>query len=200
MNEKIHLFPTEKILQKEEKEKLLKQRGIVIWFTGLSGSGKTTIAVALEKILNEKNFLTQVLDGDNIRSGINSGLTFSESDRTENIRRIAEVAKLFKNCGIITLCCFVSPTNELRLLAKNIIGENDFVQVFVNTSLEECEKRDVKGLYEKARKGEVANFTGISAAFEIPENPELMVSTLNKSATDCANELFLNIIEKIKYE
>ncbi|MBL0328182.1 MAG: adenylyl-sulfate kinase [Bacteroidetes bacterium] len=167
------IFPTDKILQRADKERLLNQKGIAIWFTGLSGSGKTTIAIALEKELSEKGLLTQILDGDNVRTGINNNLGFSDADRTENIRRIAEVTKLFVNCGVITICCFVSPTEEIRAVAKNIIGKDDFVEVFVNTSLEVCEKRDIKGLYAKARKGEIKDFTGISAPFEKPKNPAI---------------------------
>lgn len=168
-----NIFPTNLILNRSDKERLLKQKGIAIWFTGLSGSGKTTIAIALEKALHERGLLTQVLDGDNIRAGINNNLGFSESDRTENIRRISEVTKLFVNSGVITICCFVSPTEEIRKLAKSIIGEADFFEVFVNTPLEVCEKRDVKGLYAKARKGEIKDFTGISAPFESPQDPSL---------------------------
>ena len=168
-----NIFPTDKILQRADKEQLLKQKGIAIWFTGLSGSGKTTIAIALEKKLYEKGLLTQILDGDNIRTGINNNLGFSDADRIENIRRIAEITKLFVNSGIIAICCFVSPTEEIRTIAKNIIGKDDFVEVFVNTPLEICEKRDVKGLYAKARKGEIKDFTGINAPFEAPVNPAI---------------------------
>ena len=168
-----NIFPTDKILQRADKEQLLEQKGIAIWFTGLSGSGKTTIAIALEKELLAKGLLTQILDGDNIRTGINNNLGFSDVDRIENIRRIAEITKLFVNCGLITICCFVSPTEEIRTIAKNIIGKADFVEIFVNTSLEVCEKRDVKGLYAKARKGEIKDFTGITAPFEAPINPEI---------------------------
>lgn len=176
-----NIFPTDKILQRADKERLLKQKGIVIWMTGLSGSGKTTIAVALEQELNKKGLLTQVLDGDNIRTGINNNLGFSEADRAENIRRIAEVAKLFMNCGVITICCFVSPTREIRAEAKSIIGEKDFVEVYINTPLEICEQRDVKGLYAKARKGEIKDFTGITAPFEAPENAEIELRTNEQS-------------------
>ncbi|MBN8696534.1 MAG: adenylyl-sulfate kinase [Bacteroidetes bacterium] len=189
-----NIFPTNGILERASKELLLGQKGICIWFTGLSGSGKTTIAIELEKQLNLKGLLTQVLDGDNIRTGINSNLGFSDEDRIENIRRIAEVTKLFVNCGIITICCFVSPTNEIRAIAKQIIGEKDFVEVFVNTPLEICEKRDVKGLYAKARKGEVKDFTGISAPFEAPLSPEMELNTANLSAVESARL----IIEKLK--
>jgi len=178
------IFPTDKILQRSDKENLLGQKGICIWFTGLSGSGKTTIAIALEKELNSRGKLTQILDGDNIRAGINNNLGFSDSDRTENIRRIAEVAKLFVNCGVVTICCFVSPTEEIRALAKSIIGENDFLELFVNTPFDVCEKRDVKGLYAKARKGEIKNFTGISAPFEAPKNATIELDTSKLSVEE----------------
>lgn len=189
-----NIFPTNGILKRASKEVLLGQKGICIWFTGLSGSGKTTIAIELEKQLNLKGLLTQVLDGDNIRTGINSNLGFNDEDRIENIRRIAEVTKLFVNCGVITICCFVSPTNEIRAIAKQIIGEKDFVEVFVNTPLEICEKRDVKGLYAKARKGEVKDFTGISAPFEVPLSPGIELNTADLSAVESARL----IIEKLK--
>jgi len=188
-----NIFPTDKILQRADKEELLKQKGIAIWFTGLSGSGKTTIAIALEKELQAKGLLTQILDGDNIRTGINNNLGFSDTDRIENIRRIAEITKLFVNCGVITICCFVSPTEEIRTIAKNIIGKADFVEIFVNTSLEVCEKRDVKGLYAKARKGEINDFTGITAPFEAPKNPAIEL-------TDALSieESVKKILDKIK--
>jgi len=190
-----NIFPTDKILQRADKEKLLKQQGKVIWFTGLSGSGKTTIAIALENELNKKGLLTQILDGDNIRTGINNNLGFSDVDRTENIRRIAEVTKLFVNCGVITICCFVSPTEDIRDIARTIIGKNDFVEVFVNTSLEICEQRDVKGLYAKARKGEIKDFTGITAPFEAPKNPTVEVKTNELSIEDSVKKI-LNFIVK----
>jgi len=188
-----NLFPTDKILQRADKERLLKQKGIAIWFTGLSGSGKTTIAIALEKELHKKGMLTQILDGDNIRTGINNNLGFSDTDRIENIRRIAEATKLFVNCGVITICCFVSPTEEIRNNARKIIGATDFIEVFVNTPLEICEKRDVKGLYAKARKGEIKDFTGINAPFEAPANPEIEL-------TDALSieESVKKILDKIK--
>lgn len=187
------IFPTDKILLRADKEKMLKQRGIAIWMTGLSGSGKTTIAIALEQELHKKGLLTQVLDGDNIRTGINNNLGFSDIDRTENIRRIAEVTKLFVNCGIITICCFVSPTEEIRNIAKTIIGQTDFIEVFVNTPLEICEQRDVKGLYARARKGEVKDFTGISAPFEASINPNVEVKTNEMSVEESVKK----ILEKI---
>ncbi len=183
------------ILQREEKEKLLTQKGIAIWMTGLSGSGKTTIGIALEKELHSKGLLTQILDGDIIREGINKGLGFSNEERKENIRRIAEVTKLFVNCGIITICCFVSPTEEIRTIAKTIIGEKDFVEVFINASLEVCEQRDVKGLYTKARKGEIKDFTGINAPYEVPMHPAIEIRTNEKSEEDCV-KMILEYLER----
>ena len=177
------------ILGRADKEALLKQRAKVIWMTGLSGSGKTTIAITLEQKLKEKGFLTQVLDGDNVRTGINNNLGFSESDREENIRRIGEVTKLFLNCGIITINCFVSPTKIIRANAKKIIGADNFVEVFVNTPLEICEQRDVKGLYKKARAGEIKDFTGIDAPFEAPLDPALDVKTDGVSIDEAANQI-----------
>ena len=168
----LNIFPDPiQNISRQSKEQLLNQNGKIFWFTGLSGSGKTTIAKAFEKELHKKGYLTVLLDGDNIRHGINKDLDFSMESRTENIRRIAEISKLFCSSGIICLNCFVSPTQEIRQLAKDIIGENDFIEVFVDTPLEICEERDTKGLYEKARKGEIKDFTGISAAFEKTYKP-----------------------------
>ncbi len=198
MTNDTNIFPTDKILLRADKEKLLQQQGIALWFTGLSGSGKTTIAIALEQELNKRGLLTQILDGDNIRAGINNNLGFSEADRTENIRRIAEITKLFVNCGVITICCFVSPTEEIRNLAKKIIGTSDFVEVFVNTPLETCEQRDVKGLYAKARKGEIKDFTGISSPFEAPKSPALEIRTDQKSLEECLSDLVDFALKQIK--
>ena len=153
------------------------QRGRVVWMTGLSGSGKSTIAIALERELHNFGHFCVVLDGDNVRTGINNNLGFSDADRTENIRRIAEVAKLFVQQGVIVVCCFVSPTIAIRAQAKAIISADDFIEVFVDTPLDICEQRDVKGLYAKARKGEVKDFTGISAPFEAPLSPALVLKT-----------------------
>lgn len=177
---------------------MLDQRGLVVWMTGLSGSGKTTIAVALEQMLNKSGILTQVLDGDNIRSGINSNLGFSEKDREENIRRISEVSKLFVNCGIVTINCFVSPTIAIRDQAKSIIGK-DMLEVFINTPFEECERRDVKGLYAKARAGEIKNFTGLDAPFEAPPHPDISVKTMDRPVEDCAREIYNAVLPRIKY-
>ena len=188
----------DEILPKEEKEKMLNQKAKVLWLTGLSGSGKTTIAKALEKILHKGGFLTSLLDGDNIRTGINNNLGFSEEDRIENIRRIAEVSKLFLNCGVISINCFVSPTEQIRNQAKAIIGQENFIEIFIDTPLEVCEARDTKGLYAKARKGEVKNFTGISAPFEVPKNPSISVKTENKTVEESTNEVVSYILPLIK--
>ena len=178
MNNDNNIYPIfDRMLARVDKERLLGQRGVMLWFTGLSGSGKSTVAVALERELHRRGRLCRLLDGDNIRTGINAGLGFSADDRRENIRRIAEVGKLFVDTGIITLAAFVSPTEELRTLARDIIGAADFKEIFVATPLEECERRDVKGLYARARRGEVKNFTGISAPFEAPQNPALVLDT-----------------------
>ena len=178
MNNDNNIFPIfDRMLARADKEQLLGQRGVMLWFTGLSGSGKSTVAVALERELHRRGRLCRLLDGDNIRTGINAGLGFSADDRRENIRRIAEVGKLFVDTGIITLAAFVSPTEELRTLARDIIGAADFKEIFVATPLEECERRDVKGLYARARRGEVKNFTGISAPFEAPQSPALVIDT-----------------------
>ena len=178
MNNDNNIYPIfDRMLARADKERLLGQRGVMLWFTGLSGSGKSAVAVALERELHRRGRLCRLLDGDNIRTGINAGLGFSADDRRENIRRIAEVGKLFVDTGIITLAAFVSPTEELRTLARDIIGAADFKEIFVATPLEECERRDVKGLYARARRGEVKNFTGISAPFEAPQNPALVLDT-----------------------
>ena len=178
MNNDNNIYPIfDRMLSRADKERLLGQRGVMLWFTGLSGSGKSTVAVALERELHRRGRLCRLLDGDNIRTGINAGLGFSADDRRENIRRIAEVGKLFVDTGIITLAAFVSPTEELRTLARDIIGAADFKEIFVATPLEECERRDVKGLYARARRGEVKNFTGISAPFEAPQSPALVLDT-----------------------
>ena len=199
-NEGKNIFSTfDEIIPRSEKEVLLNQNSKVLWMTGLSGSGKTTIAKQLEKELHLKGFLTQLLDGDNIRSGINNNLGFSDSDRIENIRRIAEISKLFLDCGVITINCFVSPTEEIRQIAKNIIGEKNFIEVFINTPLEVCEARDVKGLYQKARSGEIKNFTGISAPFEDPKEAQIIVKTENKTAKESAEEIINYLIPLINY-
>lgn len=186
------------MLQRSDKESLLNQKSICIWMTGLSGSGKSTIAKGVEQKLHEKGFLVQILDGDNIRTGINSNLGFSEADRIENIRRIAEVTKLFINCGVITINSFVSPTKDIRDLAAEIIGKDDFFEVFINASFEECEKRDVKGLYKKARAGEIKNFTGLDAPFEAPENAALEILTAGQTIEESVEMVLEFVTQKIE--
>ena len=183
------------MLSRSDKEALLGQKGVMLWFTGLSGSGKSTVAIALERELQKRGLLCRILDGDNIRSGINKGLGFTAEDRRENIRRIAEVAKLFVDTGIITIAAFISPSNDLRRMASDIIGAEDFKEVYISTPLEVCEARDVKGLYAKARRGEIKNFTGISAPFEAPEHPALSIDTSKVSLEDSVKQIlaFLGI-------
>lgn len=192
LNENIYpIF--DRMLGREEKEQLLRQRSVMVWFTGLSGSGKSTVAIALERELHQRGLLCRILDGDNIRSGINNNLGFSPEDRIENIRRIAEVSKLFVDTGIITIAAFISPNNELREMASRIIGKEDFLEVYVSTPIEECERRDVKGLYAKARRGEIKEFTGISAPFEAPAAPALTLDTSVLSLEQSVDRL-LNLI------
>ena len=185
------------IISKREKEKRLKQNAKCIWLTGLSGSGKTTLALKLEKTLFEQGFLVQILDGDNIRTGISNNLDFSENDRLENIRRIAEVSKLFINCGIITINCFVSPSDKIRSQAKKIIGDENFIGIYINADLSTCEKRDTKGLYKKARKGEIKNFTGISSIFEKPDKNFIEINT-NNNIEKSFNDLIKTVLPKIE--
>lgn len=194
-----HVYPIfDKMLSRSAKEQLLGQKGLMVWFTGLSGSGKSTLAVALERELHQRGLLCRILDGDNIRSGINNNLGFSAADREENIRRIAEVGKLFVDTGIITLAAFISPDEKMRQMAASIIGNEDFLEVYVNTPIEACEKRDVKGLYAKARKGEIKNFTGVSVPFEVPENPDISIDTSVTSLEESVQALLSIILPKIK--
>lgn len=190
----------DRIKDRTAKEIYLKQKAKVIWFTGLSGSGKTTLASMLEKRFFELNYFCQILDGDNVRSGINRNLKFTEEDRMENIRRIAEVSKLFMNCGIILICAFISPTREMREMAKEIIGEDDFLEIFVDTPIEICEQRDPKGLYKKARAGEIKNFTGISSPFEVPDKPFLVVDNTNPNMNDTVRFMTKKIIPEVRFD
>ncbi len=193
-----HIHPVQdRLLQRADKEAQLGQHGCVVWMTGLSGSGKSTIAIALERELHNAGRFCVVLDGDNVRTGINNNLGFSDADRTENIRRIAEVAKLFVNNGAVVICCFVSPTRAIRAQAKDIIGAADFIEVFIDTPLEVCEARDVKGLYAKARAGVVKDFTGISAPFEAPTSPAMRIATADRSEEASTAELLNFILPRI---
>lgn len=173
-----HIHPIfDQLVQQSEREERLAQRAKVLWLTGLSGSGKSTIAQALERRLFVEGFFPQVLDGDNIRTGINNNLSFSADDRLENIRRIAEIAKLYLHSGIICINSFISPSRDMRQLARDIVGANNFIEVYINAPLEVCEARDVKGLYQKARQGLIKGFTGIDDPYEAPENPEIEIRT-----------------------
>ena len=188
----------DKVLSRKDKEQLLNQKALVIWMVGLSGSGKSTLARAIEQRLHEEGFLTQLLDGDNLRTGINNNLGFSEVDRLENIRRAAEVSKLFLNCGAITICSLISPTEQIRNLAKSIIGDEDYFEVYINCPFEECERRDVKGLYKKARNGELKNFTGLDAPFEEPQSPSLEVRTDINDLETSLKMIIESVYKKIK--
>jgi adenylylsulfate kinase len=200
MNELKNLHPVfDQIMTRDDKENLLRQRSKVIWFTGLSGAGKTTLAKELEKRLHLNGYLTQVLDGDNIRTGINNNLTFTEADRLENIHRIAEVSKLLIHSGVITINSFISPTDEIRHKAMEIIGREDFIEIYVSTPLEVCEQREVKGLYEKARRGEIKNFTGIDSPFEPPKDPDVDVDTSQLSIEASIEKISQFLIPKISY-
>ncbi|MGB0430930.1 MAG: adenylyl-sulfate kinase, partial [Bacteroidia bacterium] len=173
-----HIYPIfDEILDRKSKENRLEQRGKVIWLIGLSGSGKSTIAKTIEKKLFQEGFITQLLDGDNLRFGLNGDLTFNANDRVENLRRTAEVAKLFKDAGLVTFCSFITPTEESRQKAKTVIGNDDYIEVYIDCPLEICEQRDVKGLYKKARSGEIPNFTGISSPFEEPVNAAISLKS-----------------------
>ena len=187
-----------KMQSRQEKEAFLGQKGMTLWFTGLSGSGKSTVAVAMEEALAGKGIFCRIIDGDNVRCGLNAGLGFSPEDRKENIRRVAEVCKLFTQTGIVTLATFISPTRELRGMAKEIIGEDDFIEVYVSTPIEECERRDVKGLYAKARRGEIKEFTGVSAPFEAPLSPDIEIDTSALDIEESVEKIISAVMPKIK--
>ena len=185
-------------VSKPQRQKLLNQNSFLLWFTGLSGSGKSTIANALEYKLHQEGYKTYALDGDNIRKGINNDLTFSPEDRKENIRRIAEVSNLLVDAGVVVLAAFVSPYKKDRENIAHIVGNDNFVEIFVNTSLEECEKRDVKGLYKKARAGEIKDFTGVNAPYEAPNTPDVEIITDGLSIEECVIKIYDKIKPKLK--
>lgn len=192
------IFPVfDQIVSRKDKETLLKQKAKVIWLTGLSGSGKTTVAAAFEKELYKRGFITQILDGDNVRSGINKNLKFTEKDRLENIRRISEVTKLFINCGIITINCFITPTEHIRDIAREIIGKDNIIEVFISTPIEVCEARDIKGLYKKARSGELKNFTGISSPFEKPLHAAFEINTGELTIDESVKKMLKGVLGAI---
>ncbi len=193
-----HIYPIgDQLLSRTEREHFLGQRSRVFWLTGLSGSGKSTIAVGLERALFKAGYFAQILDGDNIRAGINNNLGFSLEDRQENIRRIAEIAKLYCHSGVVTICSFISPTREIRRMAKNIIGAADFLEIFIDTPLELCERRDVKGLYAKARAGEIKGFTGIDSPYEPPTEPSLSIQTAGKEVSASVEELLAFALQEV---
>ncbi|HCV51463.1 MAG TPA: adenylyl-sulfate kinase [Saprospirales bacterium] len=194
MNKSTNIHPIYHLtIDRKQRENLLNQKAKVLWFTGLSGSGKSTIAIALEKELYARGFYCYLLDGDNVRTGLCNNLGFTTEERSENIRRISETSKLFIDAGVICINAFVSPTIEIRQMAKDIIGEEHFIEVYVNTPLEVCEARDVKGLYKKARAGEIKNFTGIDAPYEAPLNPQIEIKTVAQSIEE-ACQLIINQI------
>lgn len=195
-----NIYPEfKRMLPRAKREAQLHQHGHVFWFYGLSGSGKSTLAIALEHALYQQNRVCQLLDGDNIRSGLNKDLGFTDEDRLENIRRIAEVAKLYANSGIVTLTAFICPREELRQMAREIIGPEDFTEIYVKASFETCQKRDPKGLYQKVRAGEVKHFTGKDSGFEEPENPDVLIDTEALSLEASLESLVPLTLEKTKY-
>lgn len=194
-----NIFPVQSTLvTREERAQLLKQTPRTFWLTGLSGAGKTTVARRVERKLFQQGYLVKVLDGDDVRTGLCAGLSFSAEDRTENIRRIAEASRLLLDAGVITINSFVSPTRAIRELAKDIIGTQQFREVYVNASLELCEARDVKGLYRKARAGEIKSFTGVDAPFEAPDAPSFVVNTTDQTPEQSAQSLYDYILKHIK--
>ncbi|MGI9281236.1 MAG: adenylyl-sulfate kinase [Endozoicomonas sp.] len=183
-------------VSKEARSNLKSQKPCLIWFTGLSGSGKSTVANAVDDLLHEQGYHTYVLDGDNVRHRLNKDLGFSDDDRVENIRRIGEVSNLFVDAGLIVLSAFISPFTSDRRMVRDMLPEGEFIEVFVNTPLEVCEQRDPKGLYQKARAGEIKNFTGIDSAYEVPENPEIIIDTAELNLKECAQLVLDYLIEK----
>jgi adenylylsulfate kinase len=187
-------------ITKGVREKRNGHKSLLIWYTGLSGSGKSTLANAVEQELYNKGYNSYTLDGDNIRRGINNDLGFNQEDRLENIRRVAEISKLMMDAGIIVNAAFISPLISDRNIIKDIVGVKNIFEIYVSTSLEECEKRDVKGLYEKARKGLIKDFTGVSSKYEPPKNPDVHIDTQDKDISVCINEILPKIISKIKLD
>lgn len=194
---KEHIIPHSYQISQEDRRNANNHNSFLLWFTGLSGSGKSTIANVVEQKLHEKGIKTYTLDGDNIRKGINSDLTFSPEDRTENIRRIAEVANLMVDAGLVVLAAFVSPYKKDRDNIRKIVKDVNFVEIYINTSVEECERRDVKGLYKKARAGEIKNMTGISAPYEAPETPDIEIKTEEESVDQAVERIIEFITPKL---
>ncbi len=182
---------------KDERAKQKKQRPCILWFTGLSGSGKSTIAGAVEQKLFELGHHTYLLDGDNVRHGLNKDLAFSDNDRIENIRRIGELSKLMIDAGLLVMTAFISPFKVDRRTVRDLVQDHEFIEVYMNTPIDECERRDPKGLYKKARKGEIKNFTGVGSAYEIPEAPEVLINTVSLSIEECADQV-INYLKENK--
>jgi adenylylsulfate kinase len=182
------------------KEALLQQRALVIWMCGLSGAGKSTLAARLDQMLFDRGYLSQVIDGDMVRSGLNKGLGFSEEDRRENLRRVAELARLFLHCGVITIVSFISPSHESRKAARTIIGEENFLEVYINAPLDVCEHRDTKGLYRQARQGLIREFTGIDSPFEEPVQPDLEIRTDRMDIDESAGRMMEYVLPFIAYK
>ena len=193
-----NIIPHQFSVSKEDRSSIKNHRPFLLWFTGLSGSGKSTIANAVELALFNKGIHTYLLDGDNVRKGLNNNLSFSPEDRTENIRRIAEVSNLMIDAGLVVLAAFVSPYKKDREMIKNIVKDINFVEIFIKTSVEECERRDVKGLYAKARKGLIKDFTGVNAPYEAPEDPDILIETENTSVKEAVNEVMMYIGQRLK--
>jgi adenylylsulfate kinase len=197
MKEKLHIIEHSYKLSREDREQANGHKGACLWFTGLSGSGKSTIANIVEQELFHKRIQTFILDGDNVRAGVNKGLSFTEEDRIENLRRTGEVAKLMCNAGLVVLATFISPYQRDRRALRALLGA-DFIEIFIDTPISICEDRDVKGLYKKARLGEISNFTGVSSPFEAPVSPEIHVETLKQTLEQSVNLILENILPKIK--
>lgn len=193
------IIPHKHNTSKSDRNKLLGNKSFTVWFTGLSGSGKSTIANELESRLISEGILTYILDGDNIRHGLNRDLGFSDSDRKENIRRIGEVSKLMVDAGVVVLTAFISPFREDRQKVRELFGENEFFEVFIKCSIEKCEERDVKGLYSKAREGKITDFTGINSAYEEPLNPDYIINTNESTVKESVNGLYNFIEKKIRF-
>jgi len=193
-----HLYPIKTKVSQQQREQLMNQRATLIWFTGLSGSGKSTLAVQLEAQLHALGFKTYLLDGDNIRSGLNKDLTFTEEGRVENIRRIGEVSKLLLDAGVVVLSAFISPFKADREQVKNIVGSENYIEVFVDAPIEVCEQRDVKGLYKKARAGEVKNFTGIDSPYEAPDDADVHILTHQFTIEQSMETLMKVVLPRIK--
>ena len=194
-----YIYPIKTKVSPDERQRVMNQKPKLIWFTGLSGSGKSTLAVQLEAALYAQGFKTYLLDGDNIRSGLNKDLAFTDDARIENIRRISEVCKLFLDAGVVLLSAFISPFQADRDQVRNIVGADNYIEIFVDAPLEVCEQRDVKGLYKKARAGEVKNFTGISSPYEKPSAPDVVITTDKMSVAESLSVLVKEIVPRIRY-